>query len=72
MLAQLPFNFRDALLKLYNEAWTTGQIPKAWNHAIIIPILKPNKKKIDPSSYRPISLPPLCKIMEKLMTNRLT
>jgi len=42
-------------------------------HSIIIPIIKPNKTKSDPNSYRPISITSsLCKIMERLVTTRLS
>ena len=50
-----------------------GILPKAWKHAIILPIAKPGKDSSVPSNYRPISLTNvLCKTMEKLVTNRLT
>ena len=39
---------------------------------MVIPILKPGKEVSDPSSYRPIALTSvLCKIMERMVTNRL-
>ena len=38
----------------------------------MVPILKPGKNPSDLSSYRPIALTAvLCKIMEKMVTNRL-
>ena len=43
-----------------------------WKHAIVIPILKARKDPRDPSSYRPISMTSaVCKLMEKLINNRL-
>jgi ribonuclease HI len=72
LIKHLHKNVRKVLLSFYNKVWTTGVIPKEWNHAIIMPILKPNKDPTAPESYRPISLTPtLCKIMEKMITNRL-
>src|SRR6218665_3882154 len=42
------------------------------HHAIILPHLKPNKNAANPDSYRPISLTStMCKVMERLVTNRL-
>jgi ribonuclease HI len=60
------------LLLFYNKIWTESEIPSDWQHAIILPVLKPNKSPGSPDSYRPISLTStMCKIMEKLVTNRL-
>ena len=48
----------------------TGNIPKSWNEATIIPISKPDK---DPSNYRPIALTSrACKTMEQMINDRLT
>ena len=60
------------MLDFYNKIWTESEIPDDWHHAIILPLLKPNKSASSPESYRPISLTStICKIMEKLITNRL-
>lgn len=43
-----------------------------WREAIIIPILKSNHSKIEPKSYRPISLTcTMCKVIEKIINRRL-
>jgi len=58
------------MLRLFNKIWDSGQIPKHWKHAFVIPILKPGKNKFD--SYRPISLlNTMCKILEKIIDTRL-
>jgi len=44
------------ILLLFNLIWYKGQLPKAWKHAIVLPILKAGKQPNSPSSYRPISL----------------
>ena len=63
----------QVLLDLYNLIWESGKIPADWKHSIVIPIYKPDKPKSDPKSYRPIALTSfLCKLMEKLIANRLT
>jgi len=58
---------------MYNRAWTNGTIPQAWRHSITVPILKAGKDQSNISSYRPISLTStIGKVMERLVTNRLT
>jgi ribonuclease HI len=72
-IKQAPDILIEYLLKFYNEIWHRGIIPQAWRHAVILPLRKIDKPASDPASYRPISLTScLCKIMEKLVTTRLT
>ena len=62
----------DKILALFNASWAQGRIPNTWREATIIPILKPGKPEAEPGSYRPISLTScLCKLMERLVLNRL-
>lgn len=62
----------DEMLSLMNESWRQGQLPKAWKHAVVVPVLKPGKDPSSPSSYRPIALTSvLCKLMERMVTDRL-
>jgi ribonuclease HI len=73
MLKELPGECLDVLLTLYNLVYSTGMLPTEWKHAIVLPIRKLEKNPTQPNSYRPISLTScICKIMEKLVTNRLT
>jgi ribonuclease HI len=73
ILKQLPPLAIQNLLDFYNTVWQTGSFPTAWSHSVIIPILKPGKDPTEPISYRPISLTStLCKLMERLVTDRLT
>ena len=61
------------LLEIYNSIWTTGNIPKSWKEATVIPIPKPDKDHTDPSNYRPIALTScVCKTMERMINDRLT
>lgn len=61
------------MLKLFNLIWETGQLPSDWKNTIIVPIIKPGKDPSDPSSNRPIALTSrLCKIIERIITERLT
>ncbi|CAF1052272.1 unnamed protein product [Adineta ricciae] len=60
------------LTNMYNEILNYGYIPDAWKQANIILLLKPNKDKQQPSSYRPISLLScLGKLLEKIVKQRL-
>ena len=71
-LKEMPKGSQHVVLKLYNKIWDTGNVPTQWKHAIVLPILKAGKDPHAPSSYRPISLTStLCKVMEKLIANRL-
>ena len=73
MLKQLPDTAKLELLKVMNESWIRGEVPTEWKLATIIPIKKPNKDKLEPASYRPISLTScVCKTMETMVAGRLT
>jgi hypothetical protein len=72
LLKHLHKNALKVLLTFYNEIWKEGKFPVDWHHAIIIPLLKPNKQASNPESYRPISLTStLCKVMEAMVNKRL-
>src|SRR5688572_2021749 len=72
-IKHFPDEFNHTLLDFYNYIWNTGTIPAAWKHAVVLPVHKASKPKEEPTSYRPISLTScLCKVLEKLATNRLT
>ncbi|CAF1418063.1 unnamed protein product [Adineta ricciae] len=65
--------FVQHLTALYNTILEVGYIPDIWKKAHIILLLKPNKDKRLPSSYRPISLLScLGKLLEKIIKQRLT
>ena len=73
MLKQLPDSSKKELIKLINISWERGEIPSEWKIATIIPIIKPHKDKLNPQSYRPISLTSaICKTMETMVANRLS
>lgn len=62
-----------SLLKIYNEVWNSANIPSDWKTATIIPLLKPNKPKDDPKSYRPVSLTScLGKTLERMVNKRIS
>lgn len=69
-------NYTELLVKhltrLFNQILIQGNIPTMWKQANIILLLKPNKDKQSPSSYRPISLLScLGKLLEKIIKSRL-
>lgn len=71
-LKKLPESAFSKLLNLYNTIWLSGKFPDLWKTAIIFPIHKPGKSKIEATSYRPISLTcTLCKLLEKVINKRL-
>jgi len=73
MLKHLPPNVMTTVLSSLNNIWQDGDFPSEWHFANLIPILRPDKDKSDPSNYRPISLTNcICKIMERMVNSRLT
>ena len=72
MIINIGSNRMAVLLRLINITWKTGQLPKDWKTAVLIPLLKKNKPKIAPSSYRPISLTScIGKLVERMINERL-
>ena len=60
------------LTLIFNLSISSALFPSSWKHAIVIPLWK-KKSKLDPASYRPVSL--TCKpslLFEKLINKRLT
>lgn len=72
MLKNLTPEMKEILLKLYNKLWNRNTYPESWKEAMIVPIPKPNKNRLLPSSSRPISLT-CCmgKLFERMINNRL-
>ena len=72
VLRNLPDSAMADMLQLFNQSWRLGKTPDAWHEATIIPLLKPNKAKDDPASYRPIShKSTFTKLMQKMIKPRL-
>ena len=73
LLKHLPTSTLLILLEIFNNIWKTGNIPKSWKEATVIPIPKPDKDHTDPTNYRPIALTScICKTMERMINDRLT
>lgn len=72
MLRHLPPESKEILLSLFNSIWIDGYYPKSWREAILIPLLKPGKDRLSPSSYRSIALTScLGKTLERMINRRL-
>ena len=72
VIRNLSPNAKTEFLNLFNKSWKTGKTPESWHEAIIIPLLKSNKPKTDPASYRPISLTStFAKLMQKIIKPKL-
>lgn len=72
MLKYLDRPSKLFILKFFNYIWSSGNFPKTWSEALVIPISKPNGNRLIPEGFRPISLTNcLCKVMEKLVNRRL-
>lgn len=72
MIRNLPDACMILLLKLYNYIFEQGAIPEQWKHALVIPLLKPNKPSNNANSYRPIALTScICKLLEKIIQLRM-
>ena len=73
LLKHLPVSSLLILLEIFKDIWKTGNIPKSWKEATVVPIPKPDKDHTDPSYYRPIALTScICQTMERMINDRLT
>lgn len=71
-LKQLPQETVKLIANIFNHIWIKEQFPQSWEEIEIVPILKPQKNKTDPKSYRPIALSnTICKLLEKIVNKRL-
>lgn len=71
-LRNTPTRFHVALLAWFNQIWLTGEVPREWKMAWVVPIPKAGKPAADLGSYRPISLIPCsAKLFERLVQGRL-
>ena len=71
-MKHLPDSSLLVLLKTFNDIWETGNVPKSWKEATIIPIPKPGKDNTNPNNYRPIALTScIGKALERMINERL-
>ena len=72
MIKHLPKETQKFVLAIINRIWKYNSFPSAWDIAIILAFLKPQKEGTNVSNYRPIALTScMCKIMEKMVNVRL-
>ena len=72
IIKHIPCRPLNILLKILNSLWKTGKILESWKTALVKPLKKPKTKPSSMDSYRPIALTSsLCKIFERIVTNRL-
>ena len=73
LIGHLSKAAKETLLTLYNDIFRGDRaFPPEWRRATVIPFPKPGKDPSHPTSYRPIALTScLCKVMEKMINNRL-
>ena len=69
------FEIKDQIGKvlsiLFQKSFQSGQLPKEWKEANIVPIYKKGKKS-DPNNYRPVSLTStVSKIMETILRDEI-
>ena len=70
LLKHLPVFTLLILLEIFNDIWKTGNIPKSWKEATVIPVPKPDKDHTDPTNYRPTALTScICKTMERMIND---
>ena len=68
LLKMLAKVISPSLTNIYKQSLQTSKNPLDWRLQFITPILKPGKNKLDPASYRPISITSICcKILEHII-----
>lgn len=72
MFKALNENSMIFFLNLLNYLWANNEIPPCWKTDCLVPILKPDKPRLNKDSYRPIALTSCAgKIFEQLLKQRL-
>ena len=68
VLKKSKWGMAKPLAILWNASLKQGRVPQRLKHAIVVPLLKPGKKRTSPESYRPVSLTShLVKVFERVM-----
>lgn len=71
-IKKLSNNSLTIFLNVLNLLWNNNIIPDEWKKDCLVPLLKPNKPRLCPDSYRPIALTScIGKIFEQLLKQRL-
>jgi hypothetical protein len=71
LLKSIVNSVTTPLTIIFKKSIETGEIPKDWRMATVVPIFKKGQKK-DPANYRPVSLTSIpCKILEKIVKEQI-
>ena len=71
MFQKFFYGVGPVLLNVINFSLSSGEVPKAWKHAVITPLPK-TVNASSPSHYRPLSiLPAIMKVIEKIVQRQL-
>ena len=71
-LKHLPDTSLSVLLKTFDDIWETGNVPKSWKEATVIPVPKPGKDDAGPGNCRPVALTScICGTLERMINERL-
>ncbi|PKU47454.1 hypothetical protein llap_2277 [Limosa lapponica baueri] len=72
VLRELVGELTKPLSIIYQQSWSTGEVPEDWRVANMTPIYKKDWKE-DPGNYRPVSLTSVPgKIMERIILSELS
>ncbi|GFO04053.1 RNA-directed DNA polymerase from mobile element jockey [Plakobranchus ocellatus] len=68
-----PLRTKGTLLNLFNRTWKSGELPRSWRTAVLVPVLKKGKLATAAESWRPISLiSVISKTMKRMVNARLS
>ena len=72
ILRELAGELTKPLSIIYQQSWSTGEVPDDWRVANVTPIYKKGRKE-DPGNYRPVSLTSVPgKTMERIILSELS
>ncbi|PKU48777.1 rna-directed dna polymerase from mobile element jockey-like [Limosa lapponica baueri] len=72
VLRELAGELTKPLSIIYQQSWSTGEVPDDWRVANVTPIYKKGRKE-DPGNYRPVSLTSVPgKIIERIILSELS
>ena len=72
LLKTLADDLAVPMTLFFRKCYFIGTCPQGWKNAFVCPVFKNKGCRSDPSSYRPVSLTPICsKIFEHIMVSNL-
>ena len=71
-IKNLSVDNKSELFRLYEESFTTGQVPEDWSHSYLTPIPKPGKDHIKLNGYRILTMQnTMGMLMERIVARKL-